>query len=127
MYESKVTATYRLAELHARILKVAIEEHRADFNSDHIRDFPDLFIQAEKDAGEDGDAVTFYDFNLMMSDMFVAGSETTSTVLQWTMLFLAMHLDIQARCHETIDNVIETGRLPTLADRSEMTYIDAVR
>lgn len=49
----------------------------------------------------------FVDVNirLIIRDLFIAGSETTATNLQWLLLYMALHPDIQRKCQREIDNV----------------------
>ncbi|KAJ6489644.1 cytochrome P450 [Mycena vitilis] len=58
--------------------------------------------------------------------MYGAGGETTySTVLIFIML-MAMHPGIQSRVHEEVDRVVGKDRLPVIADRPEMPFLNAV-
>ena len=41
----------------------------------------------------------------VMSDMFLAGSETTATTLKWAVLYMATHPGVQQKVHEELDNV----------------------
>ena len=104
------------------MVEKAIAEHRKDFDPANIRDFPDLFLQQEKDE-EPFDLKTY---GLIMSDMFLAGTETTATSLSWTLLYLATWPEIQTKCQQAIDSVIESDRLANLSDRPQLVYIDAL-
>ena len=107
-----------------RMVDEIIKEHRLDYNSDNIRDFPDLFIKMEN---EDNDTnMNQTDFSLFLCDMFAAGTETVSTVLHWTLLYLASDREIQKRCHQEIDRHIDANRLPSAADRPNLIYIEAL-
>jgi cytochrome P450 len=46
----------------------------------------------------------------MLTDLFVAGSETTATTLSWAYMYLAEYPDIQEKCYKEIEKV----RLVTL-------------
>jgi len=61
-----------------------------------------------------------------VSDLFGAGSETTSNTLTWAILYLITHPKVQEKLHREIDQVIGKNRLPTLADKSKMPYTEAI-
>jgi cytochrome P450 len=53
--------------------------------------------------------------------MFLAGHETTATVLTWTWYLLSQHPEIEAKLHAEIDEVL-SGRPPTLEDVPRLVY-----
>ena len=59
-------------------------------------------------------------------DLMFAGAETTSTVMNWSMLLLIKYPDVQKRVQEELDSVCGTERLPSLKDRQHLHYTDAV-
>ncbi|MFF7489447.1 cytochrome P450 [Streptomyces luteogriseus] len=55
----------------------------------------------------------------------VAGTETTASVLSWTLYELARHPDIEARVHSELDEVL--GKRPvTLDDMTRLPYLNQV-
>ena len=61
-----------------------------------------------------------------LSDLFQAGSETTSTTLTWAMLFMARYPSVQEKVQEELDNVVGRGRSPGLRDKQDLPYTEAV-
>ncbi|CAG7726477.1 unnamed protein product, partial [Allacma fusca] len=59
-------------------------------------------------------------------DLFDAGSTTTSTTLAWAVLFLILHLEVQKKFQEEIDEFIGQSRHPSLADKAKMIYTEAL-
>ena len=43
-------------------------------------------------------------------DLFLAGSETTSTTLNWAVLYMVRYPEIQAQVQEELDTVVGTDR-----------------
>ncbi|CAG7828593.1 unnamed protein product, partial [Allacma fusca] len=58
-------------------------------------------------------------------DLFFAGSDTSSTTLSWTCLYLALHPKTQKKVKTEIDEVMGTN-LPSLDHRKRMPYTEAV-
>lgn len=54
-----------------------------------------------------------------LTDLFGAGSATTSETISWTVLYLIRHLDVQKKFQQEIDQVVGESRLPYLADRAK--------
>jgi cytochrome P450 len=60
----------------------------------------------------------------VLADLFIAGSETTSTVLTWATLFMAKHPDIQKKVQAELDQVCGSQN-PTIEDRNKLPYTEA--
>ncbi|KAJ8277871.1 hypothetical protein GJAV_G00081080 [Gymnothorax javanicus] len=58
--------------------------------------------------------------------MFEAGTEAVSTTLRWGFVFMMKDPDIQKKVQDEIDSIIGQSRQPTLADRANMPYTNAV-
>ncbi|XP_068819655.1 cytochrome P450 2J2-like isoform X3 [Capricornis sumatraensis] len=104
-----------------------IENHRKDWNPAAARDFIDAYLQEiEKHKGNA--TSSFHDENLIYStlDLFLAGTETTSTTLRWGLLFMAMYPEIQEKVQAEIDRVLGQSQKVSTAARESMPYTNAV-
>ena len=45
----------------------------------------------------------------VIQDLFIAGTETSSTTLDWAMLYMMEYPDIQKKCQQEIDEVSKHG------------------
>lgn len=100
-----------------------IEEHKETFDKNNIRDFVDIYINAERNELSNGlKAEWLFE---AIRNLFNAGTDTTATSLQWAFLYLIKYPEIQKKCQDVIDKFVGNGRMVTSADRSNLTYIDA--
>ncbi|KAI1892064.1 hypothetical protein AGOR_G00150130 [Albula goreensis] len=108
-------------------VRLKIEEHKVDWDPSEPRDYIDCFLSEMEKMKDDREA-GFNEENLCFCtlDLFVAGSETTSTTLNWGLLFMINYPDIQEKVQAEIDRVVGQSRPPSVADRANMPYTDAV-
>jgi cytochrome P450 len=60
---------------------------------------------------------------MVVLDMFVAGSTTTSTALDFTFLYLALNPHIQEKAFQEINSIIGTQQAPKMVDQSRCVII----
>lgn len=97
-----------------------IDDHRSTFDENDIRDFTDAFIKEVKESGSD-DAFCDQTFNNYLSDLFQAGTETTSTTINWAILCCGHYPIHQERIAQEIDDVIGDST-PTMKQCERMPY-----
>jgi len=56
---------------------------------------------------------------MVVLDMFVAGSTTTSTALDFTFLYLALNPRVQEKAFAEITTLVGTQQPPKMADQSK--------
>ncbi|XP_028818305.1 cytochrome P450 2J2-like isoform X2 [Denticeps clupeoides] len=118
---------FRNYETFTSFIRGEVEEHKKNLNPDSPRDYIDAFlIEMKHSSHEPVDG--FHEFNLVLNslDLFLAGTETTSTTLLWALLFLVKYPDVQEKVQAEIDSVIGQSRQPMMSDRPDMPYTDAV-
>lgn len=110
------------------LLLETIADHNASYTQGRTRDLIDAYLHEVKAHAGDGEQSSFTEEQLVMVclDMFLAGSYTTSNTLNFALMLLVLHPDVQSKCFKDIYNNVEKGRLPSLTDRQKLPYIEAV-
>uniref|UniRef100_A0A3Q1GWF8 Cytochrome P450 2J2-like n=1 Tax=Acanthochromis polyacanthus TaxID=80966 RepID=A0A3Q1GWF8_9TELE len=137
LYNSFTVLMRRLPGPHQRFFQMwrdvcdfiskEIKEHKQTWDPSEQRDYIDCYLkEIQMSKGKDDN--TFDDENLIMCvvDLFAAGSETTSTTLRWAFLYMAKYPEIQEKVQAEIDRVIGQSRQPSMEDRANLPYTDAV-
>ncbi|KAL4000299.1 apolipoprotein L [Sarotherodon galilaeus] len=136
LYESFPGVMKRLPGPHNKIFRdfnkvkefiaQEVKSHKKDLDHNNPRDYIDTFLIKMENLKETD--LGFTETNLVMcsADLFLAGTETTATTLLWALVFLIRHPDIQEKVQAEIDNVIGQTRQPSMADRPNLPYTDAV-
>eukprot|EP00058_Branchiostoma_floridae_P010007 XP_002595495.1 hypothetical protein BRAFLDRAFT_57483 [Branchiostoma floridae] len=119
----------KVIKISQRLINFAqakIKEHQQTFDPNDIRDFIDSYL-LEMQAQDQSDT-TFTEEQLVMTvlDLFVAGTETTTTTLRWASLLMLVYPDIQQKVHEEIDSVLGQGQTPSMSHRDQLPYTQAV-
>lgn len=113
-------------ELHDFFM-ASIKEHKLEYSEERSAD--DLvFAYLKEMKMHEGCPSNFTDLQLIMImlDIFIAGSQTTSITLDMALRTMALNPEIQARVHQDIDAVLGDAQLPTLKDKSQLSYVEAV-
>ncbi|XP_015253799.1 PREDICTED: cytochrome P450 2J6-like [Cyprinodon variegatus] len=103
-----------------------IEKHKKELDRNNPRDYIDAFLIEMENHKESNLGFTESNLAFCSFDLFLAGTETTATTLLWALLFLAKHPEVQEKVHAEIEKVIGSSRQPSMADRPNMPYTDAV-
>ncbi|XP_055976758.1 cytochrome P450 2C21-like [Sorex fumeus] len=115
-----------IAEQEKFILE-KIKEHQDTLDLNNPRDFIDYFlIKMEKEKHNKKPEFTMANLIMTIFDVFVAGTETMTTTLTYGLLLLLKYPDITAKAKEEIERVIGRHRSPSMQDRSNMPYMDAL-
>ncbi|XP_043841697.1 cytochrome P450 2C23-like [Dromiciops gliroides] len=126
-----------LPGIHKRILKIneelrhfvleRVKEHQKILDPNNPQDYIDCFL-SKMHQEKDNPQSEFDLENLVMTgaDLFGAGTETTSSTLRHGLLLILKHPEVQVKIHEEIDRVIGQNRVPSIKDRQDMPYMDAV-
>ncbi|XP_053556433.1 cytochrome P450 2J6 [Bombina bombina] len=110
-------------------LKTILEEHKKTVIPGEPRDFIDCYLEElDQEARVGNQKKTFDEHNLFtcVGDLFIAGTETTSASLEWCLLYMMAHPEMQEKCHEEIDRIRGDRDQLDYEDRTSMPYTQAV-
>lgn len=120
----------KCCEIKDEILNRKYREHHDTLEEGKTRDLTDALLNAKLDEekmDEKSDDVIEDDHLIMtMQDMFIAGNETSTTTILWTLVHLVTHPKIQAKIRAQLDEVVGFDRKPELKDREKLPYVEAV-
>ena len=108
-----------------------LDNHSNTFDSENMRDLIDNYLLEIEDAEStgrkpfQGKAVDRH-MQQIIGDLFSAGMETIKTSLLWAVLYMLREPKIAEKVQEELDNVVGRRRLPTLEDRRNLPYTEAV-
>ncbi|KAK7056562.1 hypothetical protein SK128_009149 [Halocaridina rubra] len=122
-----VNEYFSISQQTLKRMKEVIKEHQATFDPENPRDYIDYYLkemEAHKDDPES--TMSIRELTYTLEDLFIAGSETTSSTLRWAIFYLSKHQDIQRKLQKEIDAVVDKNTLPSLKHRERLAYLDAV-
>uniref|UniRef100_A0A6Q2XP39 Cytochrome P450, family 2, subfamily Y, polypeptide 3 n=1 Tax=Esox lucius TaxID=8010 RepID=A0A6Q2XP39_ESOLU len=116
----------KVDEVREFIMK-KIHEHQETMNPGNPRDYIDCFLTKLNQEKELSSSEFIYD-NLVSTvlNLFLAGTETTSTTLRYAVMVLIKYPKIQEHMQQEIDTVIGRERVPQMEDKMSLPFTDAV-
>ncbi|XP_074524638.1 cytochrome P450 2J2-like [Halichoeres trimaculatus] len=108
-------------------IREELKAHKQNWDPSDQRDFIDCYLKEIQMGEEQADNI-FDEENLVacVLDLFVAGSETTSTTLRWAILYMAKYPEIQAKVQAEIDRVIGQSRQVSMKTGANLPFTEAV-
>ncbi|KAL8194651.1 UNVERIFIED_CONTAM: hypothetical protein K2H54_027933 [Gekko kuhli] len=126
----------RLPLPHQRIFKNAdkviaffleeLEEHRATLVPGQHRDYVDAYLEELQKSEDKGSSFEEDSLIVILIDLFVAGSETTSSTLLWALLYMMIFPEVQEKCQAELDAVLGNNACIKYEDRDRLPYTNAV-
>ena len=97
-----------------------IKRHQDTLDESCPRDYIDMYLIGMTT----NKALTLEDLAVSLGDMFVAGTETSSTTLKWILMYLCLHPDVQTKCREEINRELGSERFQ-MSDLPRLPFTQA--
>nr|XP_057930456.1 cytochrome P450 2J6-like isoform X2 [Doryrhamphus excisus] len=110
----------------SQFISEEVKRHKQDLDPSNPRDYIDSFLIEMKNDTENDHGFDENNLVLCSMDLFMAGTLPTAATLKLGLLYLIQNPDVQEKVHAEIDQVIGHARLPTMADRVNLSYTNAV-
>jgi len=112
------------------LMEECINEHKETFDPNAPRDFIDVTLKEMENTTDAKSSfykkTGFDNLKVTLFDLFLAGSETTSTTLTWAALYMVRYPEIQSKVQHELDTVVGHNRLPNMEDKRNLPYVEAV-
>ncbi|XP_019358962.1 PREDICTED: cytochrome P450 2J5-like [Gavialis gangeticus] len=110
-----------------RLVKDEIKSHQNSWVPEKPQDFIDSYL-SQMWKTKDNPTSTFKENNMIqvITDLFIAGSDTTTISLLWAILYMMAHPEIQERVQEELDAIIGSSHEIRYEDRMILPYTNAV-
>ncbi|XP_067652587.1 cytochrome P450 2U1-like [Haliotis asinina] len=104
-----------------------IKDHLQNHDGDNVDGFIHAYIKEMRLRKEKEEKTTLDFENLVMvvADLFAAGTDTTATIIRWTLIYLLHNHDVQEKCFQEIKENIGQSRLPSMKDKTNLPYMEA--
>lgn len=111
--------------LISKFLDVKKQEDVGNLDADS---FIAAYMIEQHKKTEAGESTYMDDENLIkiIFDLFIAGTDTTSTTISWCILYFLNYPDVQEKVYQEIADVIGTERTPAMHDKPKLPYLNAV-
>uniref|UniRef100_A0A8C8S2V8 CP2K6 protein n=1 Tax=Pelusios castaneus TaxID=367368 RepID=A0A8C8S2V8_9SAUR len=119
------TVLHSMSELYSFIWLI-FKERLKELDKNDQRSLIDVFLVRQQEEKSDSNGY-FHNDNLisLVNNLFVAGTDTTSTTLRWGLLLMIKYPKVQIKVQEEIARVIGSAQ-PRTEHRTQMPYVDAV-
>ncbi|RXG55496.1 cytochrome P450 2C28, partial [Armadillidium vulgare] len=105
------------------IIQEIIDDHIKTLDENDPRDYiDDYLIEMEKQKDDPSSTMSYEDLITCVSDLFVAGMESTTPTIYFAIFYLASFPEVQRKVQKELDEVLPNGTLFTLADKPSRNY-----
>ncbi|OAY39663.1 iridoid oxidase [Manihot esculenta] len=116
----------RALEIVEGFVKERIEEYKFGDKEKASKDFLDTLLEFEGDGKDWHEKIPYERLIILVLEMFFAGSETTSTVIEWAMAELLRQPEAMRKVKEELIEVVGENRNVEESDIEKLPYLQVV-
>ncbi|XP_061358398.1 flavonoid 3'-monooxygenase-like [Gastrolobium bilobum] len=119
----------KMKKMHKRydaFLTSIIEEHKSSSKSEKHTDLLSTLLSLKEVPDEDGNTFTDYEIKALLQNMFTAGTDTSSSTVEWAIAELIRYPRVMAQVQQELDTVVGTERNVEEEDLPHLPYLQAV-
>ncbi|KAJ1087394.1 hypothetical protein NDU88_000568 [Pleurodeles waltl] len=110
-----------------QFLEKEIRCHKESGTPEEPQDIIDFYLsQMSKASDKMTSALNEENLIRLVIDIFMAGTETTTTTLLWSIIHMLNHQDIQVKVQQELDAVLGPTQVINYEDRKRLPYTNAV-
>uniref|UniRef100_A0A8D0L500 Cytochrome P450 2U1 n=1 Tax=Sphenodon punctatus TaxID=8508 RepID=A0A8D0L500_SPHPU len=108
-------------------LKKIIAQHRESLDVANPQDFIDMYLLHAEEEKKNNSESSFNEDYLffIIGELFIAGTDTTTNTLLWSLLYMSLHPEVQKKVQAEIEAAIGCDRAPSLTDKAQMPFTEA--
>nr|ABB43030.1 flavonoid 3'5'-hydroxylase [Pericallis cruenta] len=117
----------RMKKVHSQFdsfLDTIIDEHTIGTGR-HV-DMLSTMISLKDNADGEGGKLSFIEIKALLLNLFSAGTDTSSSTVEWGIAELIRHPQLMKQAQEEMDIVVGKNRLVTEMDISQLTFLQAI-
>ncbi|XP_067675745.1 cytochrome P450 2U1-like [Haliotis asinina] len=109
------------------LINPSIKNHLKDHDEENRDDFIHVYLKEMRRRQQKQETTTLDLENLAqtISDLFTAGTETTSTTIRWALVYFLHYPDVQEKCFQEILENVGQSRPPSMKDKTNLPYVEA--
>ncbi|XP_054838684.1 cytochrome P450 2J6-like [Eublepharis macularius] len=119
--------TLSCCESVCSFIRKEISSHQSKGDSDEQQDFINYYL-AQIEKSKDQPKPAYDEHNMIQSifDLFLGGTETSSTTLYWALLYMVAYPDVQEKVQKELDATVAPSQTICYEDRKNLPYTNAV-
>ncbi|PAV73377.1 hypothetical protein WR25_00269 [Diploscapter pachys] len=108
--------------------QLAIHQKTVDYDTEDASDVVEAYLKEMKkrEGQPDFGGFEIDQLKSICFDLWIAGMETTSNTIYWTVLYVLHDPEVAQKMHDELDKHIGGDRIVTIDDKANLNYLNAV-